>query len=214
LTRFVYRGFRDPFVFLIIGPLLLFFVFNRLPSRSSQKKQIWNIVAVDIFLIALLVGSYFTVGLWNFVLVMGPVLFLAEDAGIWLFFIQHQFENTYWEHSGQWDPLKSALEGSSFYKLPKVLQWATGNIGFHHIHHLKPRIPNYRLNQCFNEVEELQEVKPIRLLESLKAMSFRLWDEHQRKLIKLSKMNLTNKHGRNLRFSEINNLDFPFREGF
>jgi omega-6 fatty acid desaturase (delta-12 desaturase) len=112
-------------------------------------------------------------------LIMG----IAGCAGIWLFYVQHQFEGAYWEHSADWDYATAALQGSSFYKLPKVLQWFSGNIGFHHIHHLSPRIPNYHLEKCHKAEPLFQTVKPVTLFGSLKSLTFRLWDEQRQRLV-------------------------------
>jgi omega-6 fatty acid desaturase (delta-12 desaturase) len=111
---------------------------------------------------------------------------IAGSAGVWLFYVQHQFEDVYWERREQWDYVKAALQGSSFYKLPKVLQWFSGNIGFHHIHHLSPRIPNYHLEKCHRAEPLFQGVKAVTLFSSLKSMGFRLWDEQRRKMVGFS----------------------------
>jgi len=111
------------------------------------------------------------------------VLFVAGVAGVWLFYVQHQFEGVYWERRHEWDYFTAALKGSSFYKLPKILQWFSGNIGFHHIHHLSPRIPNYNLEKCHRAEPLFQTVKPVTLFASFKALTFRLWDEQRRKLV-------------------------------
>jgi omega-6 fatty acid desaturase (delta-12 desaturase) len=108
---------------------------------------------------------------------------IGFSTGVWLFYVQHQFEGTYWEKHENWDYVTAALKGSSFYKLPKVLQWFTGNIGYHHIHHISPRIPNYYLEKCHNENSIFQDIEPITLLGSLKSLKFRLWDEEQRILV-------------------------------
>jgi omega-6 fatty acid desaturase (delta-12 desaturase) len=111
------------------------------------------------------------------------VVSVAGSAGVWLFYVQHQFEDVYWERGSDWDYTRAALEGSSFYRLPKVLQWFSGNIGYHHIHHLSSRIPNYNLERCHKSDPTFQAVKPITLLESFKSFTYRLWDEQQRKLV-------------------------------
>jgi len=100
-----------------------------------------------------------------------------------MFYVQHQFEDVYWERGENWDYTAAALQGSSFYKLPRILQWFSGNIGFHHIHHLSARIPNYNLERCHDADPLFQAVKPITFLESLKSLKFRLWDEQLRKLV-------------------------------
>jgi omega-6 fatty acid desaturase (delta-12 desaturase) len=102
---------------------------------------------------------------------------------VWLFYVQHQFEGVYWQRHGEWDYLAAALQGSSFYKLPKILQWFSGSIGFHHIHHLSPRIPNYNLEKCHKAEPLFQTVPPVTLFSSLKSLTFRLWDEQRHKLV-------------------------------
>src|SRR5438477_12985517 len=111
------------------------------------------------------------------------VMGVAGSAGVWLFYVQHQFEGVYWERAEEWDYATAALQGSSFYKLPKVLQWFSGSIGFHHIHHLSPRIPNYHLEKCHNAEPLFQTVKPVTLFSSFKSLTFRLWDEQKRKMV-------------------------------
>ena len=111
-----------------------------------------------------------------------PILLIACSSGVWLFYVQHNFEPTYWERHPEWEFFHAGMDGSSFYKLPKLLQWFTGNIGFHHIHHLSPRIPNYKLEQCHNENPEFQ-IEPLTLQQSLKSLFFRLWDEKEKMLV-------------------------------
>ena len=118
-----------------------------------------------------------------YLLIQSVAWMVAGAAGIWLFYVQHQFEDVYWERGENWDYIAAALQGSSFYKLPRVLQWFSGNIGFHHIHHLSPRIPNYNLQKCHEADPVFQRVKPITLLSSLKSLVFRLWDEPAGKLV-------------------------------
>jgi omega-6 fatty acid desaturase (delta-12 desaturase) len=147
--------------------------------------------------IAVLIGTLiWLVGLKSFLLIQLPISVITSSTGTWLFFVQHQFEDTYWADEENWDFSRAALHGSSYYKLPKILQWFTGNIGFHHIHHLSPRIPNYLLEKCQKENPELTEsAKVLTLRTSLRSMLLSLWDENQRKLIsfrqskKLLKMN-------------------------
>ncbi|GMA62947.1 hypothetical protein GCM10025859_33870 [Alicyclobacillus fastidiosus] len=119
----------------------------------------------------------------RFLIIEGPILYLAGMAGIWLFYVQHQFEDSYFEKEENWDYATAALHGSSFYKLPKILQWLTGNIGFHHIHHLGPRIPNYNLQPLFQSKPYLQDVPTIGLLSSLRSLRYRVWDEQSKKFI-------------------------------
>jgi len=118
-----------------------------------------------------------------YLVIQVTVLMIAGSVGVWLFYVQHQFEGAYWERRGQWDYVTAALHGSSYYRLPKVLQWFTGNIGFHHIHHLSPTIPNYRLEECHRATPMFQRMEPITLWRSLQSLSFRLWDEQRRQLV-------------------------------
>jgi omega-6 fatty acid desaturase (delta-12 desaturase) len=123
------------------------------------------------------------IGWKEYLMIQVPVTMVAGIAGIWMFYVQHQFEEVYWEHRDEWDYTTAALEGSSFYKLPRILQWFTGNIGFHHIHHLSSRIPNYNLERCHHSHPMFYEVKPITLWSSLKCINLRLYDEETKRLI-------------------------------
>jgi omega-6 fatty acid desaturase (delta-12 desaturase) len=131
--------------------------------------------------VAALLSAVF--GFKAYLLIQLTALMVAGSAGVWLFYVQHQFEGVYWERCDEWDYAAAALQGSSFYKLPRVLQWFSGNIGFHHIHHLSPRIPNYNLEKCHNADPLFQQVKPVTLFSSFKSFTFRLWDEQRRKLV-------------------------------
>jgi omega-6 fatty acid desaturase (delta-12 desaturase) len=126
------------------------------------------------------------IGFKAYLLIQLPVLILGTSVGVWLFYVQHQFEGVYWARQERWNFVAAGLQGSSFYKLPRILQWFTGNIGFHHIHHLSPRIPNYNLERCHYENPLFQQVKPLTLLSSLRCLNFRLWDENQQKLVGFS----------------------------
>ena len=122
-------------------------------------------------------------GLVPYLLLQLTAMSVAGSAGVWLFYVQHQFEDAYWERGEDWDYTEAALKGSSFYKLPRILQWFSGNIGFHHIHHLSPRIPNYNLERCHRSDPLFRDVKPVTLFSSLKSMTLRLWDESDKKLV-------------------------------
>ena len=115
-----------------------------------------------------------------------PIVALSGTIGIWLFYVQHQYELVYWENHPEWDPMKAALEGSSYYKLPKVMQWFTGNIGLHHLHHLRPRIPNYYLQACFDNTPALHDVETLTFVTSLKSLFLNLWDETNQRLVSFS----------------------------
>jgi omega-6 fatty acid desaturase (delta-12 desaturase) len=122
-------------------------------------------------------------GIKAYLVIQLTALLVAGSAGLWLFYVQHQFEGVYWERQDDWDYVQAALQGSSFYKLPKILQWFSGNIGYHHIHHLSPRIPNYHLEKCHREQPLFQKVKPVTFFGSFKSLTFRLWDERKRELV-------------------------------
>jgi omega-6 fatty acid desaturase (delta-12 desaturase) len=183
LQRLGYRLYRHPFVLLGIGPLYYFLLRNRYPSPGAKRIDCISVIATNLALAVIVITASLTVGLRAYLIVQLPVLGMAAIMGIWLFYNQHQFEGVYWARHEQWDPWKVALEGSSFYRLPKLLQWITGNIGFHHIHHLRPGIPNYRLQDCYEAVPELQAVKPLTLRKSLGSLRLNLYDEQQQWLV-------------------------------
>lgn len=181
--RFSYRLVRNPFVLFGIAPVYLFVVWQRFSMPKASSRERWSVrwMNVAIFLMAAALSSVF--GIWTYVLLHLAITFVAGGVGVWMFYVQHQFEDVYWEYDGDWDYTEAALKGSSFYKLPRILQWFSGNIGYHHIHHLSPRIPNYHLERCHNANPLFQEVQPITLLQSLKLINLRLWDEETRKLV-------------------------------
>jgi omega-6 fatty acid desaturase (delta-12 desaturase) len=181
--RLWYRIYRNPIGMLVIGPLAMFIVAHRFPSEHSGPREKRSVHFTTAAIAAITAGMSFLIGFIPFISIMLPTLWIAGTFGIWLFYVQHQFDETYWEHHTEWDFLDSALKGSSFYKLPKVLQFFSGNIGFHHIHHLNPRIPNYNLNTVQKEVPLFQSVKPVTLLSSFRFLVLRLWDEEQRQLV-------------------------------
>ncbi len=180
-----YRVYRNPITLLIFGPVYLFFLKHRLPLDVPRKwKREWaGILWTNVFIALIVAGAWWLVGLDRLLLVQLPILLIATSSGIWLFFVQHQFEDTYWRHQPEWDFHLAGIEGSSFYDLPKVMHWFTGNIGFHHIHHLASKIPNYHLPKCFREVAELHHVTRLRLMESFKCAHLALWDEAEQRLV-------------------------------
>ena len=182
-TRLKYRMTRNPFVLFVLGPLYVFLVEYRFPWSASGEKERRGIHLTNAALAAIMLAMSLTVGFKAYVLILIPVHMIAGAVGMWLFYVQHQFEDVYWERRGEWDFTRAALNGSSFYRLPKVLQWFTGNIGFHHIHHLSPAIPNYNLERCHNGSAIFKNVKPVTLWSGMKALKFRLWDERQGKLV-------------------------------
>lgn len=181
--RFAYRLARNPFVLFVIAPLFLFLVLQRFPAAKAGKKEILSVYLTNLALGAMALALSLIFGFKAYVLIQLIMIAVAGSAGVWLFYVQHQFEGVYWERSEGWDYATAALKGSSFYKLPKILQWFSGNIGFHHIHHLSPRIPNYHLEKCHNSEPLFQTVQPVTLFGSLKSFTFRLWDEQRCKLV-------------------------------
>jgi len=183
--RLGYRLYRSAFVLLVVGPTYQFVVKHRLPFDAPLSwKQEWaSVIWTNVALAAVVLTMAWTVGLGSFLLVWAPVFLLSGAAGIWLFYVQHQFEDTYWEGQQEWDFHLAGIEGSSFYDLPAVVHWFTGNIGYHHVHHLSSAIPNYRLRQAMEETPELQHVTRLTFLESLKCQRLKLWDEESRTLI-------------------------------
>ena len=183
LKRLKYRLYRNPLVMFIFGPLFVFVIQQRFVPRGSRKRERYSVYWTNLALGGIAAVMSLTIGLNAFVLVQLPIIMISSGTGIWLFYVQHQYEGVYWERHDNWSYLAVAIQGSSFYKLPKVLQWFTGNIGFHHVHHLSPRIPNYYLERCHNADPIFQEVKAITFWPSLKSLSFRLWDEDRHQLV-------------------------------
>jgi acyl-lipid omega-6 desaturase (Delta-12 desaturase) len=181
--KFAYRLARNPFILFVLAPIFLFLVRQRFPSPKASQRERHSVYMMNLGILGMAIALSWTFGIWTYLLIQIIILMVAGGAGVWLFYVQHQFEGVYWERGEDWSFVAAALEGSSFYKLPRVLQWFSGNIGFHHIHHLSPRIPNYNLEKCHQADPLFQEIKPITLFPSLKSLTFRLWDEKRRKLV-------------------------------
>lgn len=182
-ARLGYRLLRNPFFLLTAVAFYIFAISHRfwLPGTGQREKA--SVIYTNLAL-ALALGLLVWALGWQTVLaVQGTVLLLAASGGLWLFYVQHNFEDTYWERQDAWDFYKAGLLGSSFYKLPAILNWFTGNIGYHHIHHLSPRIPNYNLPRVHSADPIFQQVEPLTLWRSFKSLSYRLWDERQNKLV-------------------------------
>lgn len=183
LKRIKYRAYRNPVTIFLIGPIWNFIFLHRFWRKVDHKQERQSVVITNI-LLAIAVGLMgYTIGFKNYVLIQFPVFYISGIMGIWLFYIQHQFENVYWVDDDEWDPIKAGVIGSSYYNLPQIMHWISGNIGFHHIHHLMPRIPNYNLQQCFREIREMQKINPITLKKSLKSIWLNLFDEESQKLV-------------------------------
>ncbi|MBP2000187.1 omega-6 fatty acid desaturase (delta-12 desaturase) [Paenibacillus shirakamiensis] len=181
--RLGYRLYRNPLVLFGLGPIFIFLVAYRLNRKNAKRKERINTYITNAALIAMMVVLCLTLGWKEVLIVEGTILYLAGAAGIWLFYVQHQFEDTYYERAEDWDFVSAAMEGSSYYKLPKLMQWMTGNIGFHHIHHLDPQVTNYNLERLHNSSAALQNVPAIGIRLSLQALSYRLWDEGTKRYV-------------------------------
>lgn len=183
-----YRLYRNPITLFLIVPMALFVILYRFPVLRSRRREWMGVLLNDLALLTFVVVFSYLIGFVPFLMLYLPVVFIATFVGTWLFYVQHQFEETYWADGDEWSYTSAALEGSSFYKLPKLFQWFTGNIGFHHIHHLSPRIPNYKLEACHADNPELQDVPTLTLSSSLKSASLTLWDEEEKRLISFGEL--------------------------
>ncbi len=181
--KFAYRLARNPFILFVIAPMYLFVVQQRFPSAKASQRERHSVWAMNAAILGLALGLIWMFGFKAYLLIQLIIIMVAGGAGVWMFYVQHQFEDVYWERGEDWSYVSAALEGSSFYKLPRILQWFSGNIGFHHIHHLSPRIPNYNLERCHRADPLFQQVKPITLCSSLKSATYRLWDEKNKRLV-------------------------------
>ncbi len=178
-----YRLYLNPIVLVGLGAIFNFLFYNRIPGLRVKRKERMGVILTNLLILAIALAAARIIGWQSYLLIQLPVLWLAGGAGIWLFYVQHQFEGGYWARKNEWEPLRAAMEGSSFYDLPAVLRWFSGNIGYHHVHHLNPSIPNYHLKRCFDSVPELQERAPLTIMKSLNCYRLKLWDENLQKMV-------------------------------
>lgn len=181
--RFAYRLARNPIVLFVLAPLFVLFIKQRFPSSGAKTRERHSVYAMNVAIAGMATALSLVFGFKAYLIIQLTALAFAGSVGFWLFYVQHQFEDVYWERGDRWDFTAAALQGSSFYKLPRILQWFTGNIGYHHIHHLSARIPNYRLESCHKAHEIFHSVPPLTLMASLRTLTFRLFDESERKLV-------------------------------
>lgn len=181
--RLAYRFYRNPLVMFGLGPIYVFLLKNRFNRKGARRKERLNTYLTNILIGSLFVLIILIVGWKAFLLIQAPIFLLSGSVGIWLFYVQHTFEDSYFEENTEWEYVLAAVEGSSFYKLPKLMQFLTGNIGYHHVHHLSPRVPNYKLEEAHNNTLPLQNVPTITLASSLQSLHFRLWDEKEKKFV-------------------------------
>ncbi len=183
--RWAYRVYRSPLFLFIFGSTYLFFIRQRFTfgMPASWRRERMSVHATNLGIAVMLAAGWYLIGLPALLLIWLPVAMLGAAAGSWLFFVQHQIEDAYWQPQQSWDFTRAALEGSSYYRLPAVLQWFTGNIGFHHIHHLNSRIPNYHLSACHAAEAAFREGPTFGFWESLRCASLKLWDEESQRMV-------------------------------
>ena len=181
--RLAYRIYRNPFILFGPGSALLFLLFQRFSKKGAGKRAQKSVLMTNLAILLIVATAASTIGFQTYVLIQLPIILIGGGLGLWLFYVQHQFENAYWGRRETWDALSVALYGSSFFKLPKILQWFTGNIGLHHVHHVRPSIPNYHLQQCHDEIPTLQKVTAITLKSSIKLLWLGLYDETSKKMV-------------------------------
>jgi omega-6 fatty acid desaturase (delta-12 desaturase) len=190
IRRFGYWLYRHPLVMFGLGPAYVFLLQHRMPvGLMRQGWRPWiSVLATNLAIVAFAGGMMALVGVWAFLLVYLPATLLAASAGVWLFFVQHQFEGAYWARGESWSFHDAALHGSSHYDLPPILRWFTANIGIHHIHHLNSRVPYYRLGEVLRDEPHLRAVSRMTLTDSLRCVGLALWDESSRRLISFREM--------------------------
>ena len=183
--KLAYRAYRNPLVLFLIGPAYLFLVQHRLPIGSFRLGwQSWlSTMGTNLGIVVLAGGLIWLTGIGAFLMIHLPITIIAASIGVWLFYVQHQFEHTSWERDPDWSHPEASLHGSSHYDLPGVLRWFTANIGIHHIHHLQSRIPYYRLPAVLRDHPELAGVGRLTLLQSLGCVNLVLWDEGRKRLV-------------------------------
>ncbi|HEY4451601.1 MAG TPA: fatty acid desaturase [Solirubrobacteraceae bacterium] len=182
-ARLAYRLFRNPLVMFGIGPVVALLVGPRIVARSARPRMRRSVIGTNIALALLVAALCWLVGWSNFLLVQAPTVLLAGSAGIWLFYVQHQFEDAYWESGESWSYADAALRGSSYLRLPKLLQFFSGNIGLHHVHHLSARIPNYNLQRAHDENPIFHDVPTLTFWDGMRAVRLKLWDEDRGRMV-------------------------------
>jgi acyl-lipid omega-6 desaturase (Delta-12 desaturase) len=183
LGRLSYRLYRHPLILFGVGPLYLFLLQHRLPIGLTNREAWLSTMATNLGIAVVAAGLMWIVGAGTFVAIHLPIVVLASSIGVWLFYVQHQFEHTSWDEAANWDHPEAALHGSSNYVLPPVLRWFTANIGVHHVHHLCSRIPFYRLPEVLRNHPELDEIGRLTLRQSFASVRLVLWDQDARRLV-------------------------------
>lgn len=182
-TRLRYRIYRHPLTLFVVLPTVLFLVGQRFPRKGAGPHERRSALLTNFGLTIILGLAHFTIGLPTYCAIQLPIIAITGSIGVWLFYVQHQYEEVYWSRHTEWDPVRAALEGSSYYQLPRVLEWFTGSIGYHYLHHLRPRIPNYRLRECAAEMP-VTPAAPLTMRGSLQSIFLHLWDEDENRLVR------------------------------
>jgi len=186
--KFSYRFYRNPFFLFGIAPLLLFVLQHRFTKSSMSVREKMYVHLTTMALIAAITILIMFIGWKTYLLIQLPILYIATVHGVWLFYVQHQYRDVLWEEEAGWDYMTTALHGSSWFKLPALLNWFTGNIGFHHIHHLSPRVPNYNLKKCHYENTIFHSVKPLTFFSAFESLLLRLYDVKKKRMIRFSEI--------------------------
>jgi omega-6 fatty acid desaturase (delta-12 desaturase) len=181
--RMAYRLIRNPLVMFGLGPVFAMIVGPRIVARGARPRMRNSVLGTDVALMVLVGAICWLIGWRGFLIVWAPAALLAGSVGIWLFYVQHQFENAYWQSRGDWRYADAALKGSSYLRLPGVLRFFTGNIGLHHVHHLNSRIPNYNLQRAHDSTPAFAGVPTLSLWDGLRAVRLKLWDERIDRLV-------------------------------
>ncbi len=181
--RLTYRLIRNPLIMFGLGPVIAMVIGPRIATRAQRPRLRHSVLSTDVVIFLLVAGCWWLIGWERFLLVWAPTALVAGSVGIWLFYVQHQFEDAYWQDAAQWDYTEAALLGSSYLKLPRVLEFFTGHIGFHHVHHLNARIPNYNLRRAHRENAIFHQVPELSLWDGLRAVQLKLWDPDRGKLV-------------------------------
>ena len=190
-ARLGYRLFRNPLIMFGLGPIASLLIGPRLVARDARPRMRRSVIGTNIALAILIGALCLLLGWREFLLVQAPTVMLAGSAGIWLFYVQHQFEDAYWQDTGGWSYADAALRGSSYLKLPKILQFFSGNIGLHHVHHLNARIPNYNLQRAHDENAIFHEVPTLSLTDGMRTVRLKLWDEDHGRLVTFAQARLS-----------------------
>ncbi len=196
IRKLQYRFYRNPFILFLIGPFYMFVLRHRLPICLMKDRTAWlSVMGTNVGILLVAVALSYLIGFKTFLLIQIPIVTVGAVIGVWMFYVQHQFDETYWQVRPEWKHEDAALHGSSFYDLPKPFMWITGNIGIHHVHHLSSRIPFYKLPKVLKAHPELKEISRLKFMDSLKCIHLALWDDATRRLISFKEARQLNDSG-------------------